>query len=86
MAERPSHGTPRRPFSIGLTGLPTLDTVVVAALLLLLLPLKAAGYAALLWAMRLRHRTSLLTGFVLMNFSEFGLIVIAVGVDEGLVP
>ena len=72
--------------SIGLTGLPTLDTVVVAALLLLLLPLKAAGYAALLWAMRLRHRTSLLTGFVLMNFSEFGLIVIAVGVDEGLVP
>lgn len=71
--------------SIGLTGLPTLDTVVVAALLLLLLPLKAAGYVGLLWALRLRHRTSILTGFVLMNYSEFGLIVIAVGVQEGLV-
>lgn len=71
--------------SIGLTGLPTLETVVLSALLLLVLPFKAAGYAALLWFMRLRPRTSVMAGISLGNYSEFGLIVIAVGAASGLV-
>lgn len=71
--------------SIGLAGgLPTWQHVAIAALLLVLLPVQAALYAGLLWAQRLRHRTALLTGFALMQFSEFGLIVVAVGASVGL--
>lgn len=70
--------------SIGLTGLPDLPTLGVAALMLLLLPLKAAGYIVLLWMMGLRHRTSILAGLSLMNYSEFGLIVVSVGVANGM--
>jgi hypothetical protein len=43
--------------------------------LLLLLPLKAIGFALLLWGMGLRRRTAVLAGIALGNFSEFGLIV-----------
>ena len=71
--------------SIGLTGLPTTETLAVSALLLLALPFKAAGFAAILWAMRLRPRTSVMAGISLGNYSEFGLIVIAVGAGAGLV-
>ncbi len=72
--------------SIGIAGgLPAWEHVALAALLLLLLPLKGALYAVLLWTQRLRHRTSLLTAFALMQFSEFGLIVVAVGASVGLV-
>jgi hypothetical protein len=34
--------------------------------------------------MKLRHRTSLLAGLSLMNYSEFGLIVVSVGVTSGM--
>lgn len=70
--------------SIGLTGLPDLPTIAVAVLMVLLLPLKAGGYIALLTMMKLRHRTAILAGLSLMNYSEFGLIVVSVGVSVGL--
>ncbi len=70
--------------SIGLTGLPDLPTIAVAVLMVLLLPLKAGGYIALLTMMKLRHRTAILAGLSLMNYSEFGLIVVSVGGSVGL--
>ena len=70
--------------SIGLTGLPDLPTIGVALLMVLLLPFKAAWYVLLLSRMKLRYRTALLAGLGLMNYSEFGLIVVSVGVSAGL--
>lgn len=63
--------------SIGLAGLPTPGELLLAVALVALLPLKACGFALLLWTARLRRRTSVLTGVTLANFSEFGLIVVA---------
>lgn len=62
--------------SIGLADAPSPVELGVALALVLLLPLKAVGFAVLLWACRLRRRTSVLTGLSLANFSEFGLIVV----------
>ncbi|MCH5645330.1 MULTISPECIES: cation:proton antiporter family protein [unclassified Gordonia (in: high G+C Gram-positive bacteria)] len=70
--------------SIGLTGLPDMPTIGVALLMMVLLPIKAAGYTALLTLMKLRYRTAILAGLGLMNYSEFGLIVVSVGVSAGL--
>ncbi len=70
--------------SIGLSGLPTWHTAGTAALLMLLLPLKAAGFFALLLAFGLRARTGLLTALSLATFSEFGLIVTRLAVEDGL--
>lgn len=69
--------------SIGLTGVPTLEQAVLAVLLLLLVPVQVAAYVVMLRLMRLRHRTSLFAGLVLAQFSEFGLIVAAVGHTSG---
>lgn len=69
---------------IGLHGTPHLLEVALALLLLLLLPFQVAAYALLLWLMRLRRRTSFLAGLVLSNYSEFGIIVVAVGASTGL--
>jgi predicted Kef-type K+ transport protein len=69
---------------IGLHGRPGLDELVLAVALLAVLPFQVAFYAVLLWAMRLRRRTAFLTGLVLANFSEFGIIVAAVGASAGL--
>ncbi len=72
--------------SIGYTGLPDPQNVLVGLLLLLVLPLQGIGYWALLWAQGMRHRTGLLTGLLLANYSEFGLIVAAMGVEAGWLP
>jgi predicted Kef-type K+ transport protein len=69
---------------IGLHGTPHLLEVGLALLLLLLLPLQVGAYALVLWLMRLRRRTSFLAGLVLSNYSEFGIIVVAVGAGLGL--
>ncbi len=61
--------------SIGFTGLPTPEHLLLAAALLLLVPLKALGFAALMWGHGLRRRTSVRTATALGNYSEFGLIV-----------
>lgn len=71
--------------SIGFTGLPSVSDLGLAALLLLLIPLKSLGFVVLLWWRGLRHRTSVKAGAVLGNYSEFGLIVVAVGASSDLV-
>jgi predicted Kef-type K+ transport protein len=70
--------------SIGLGGLPDLSTILVAGVILLMLPIKTFGYMAVLSRFHLRARTTWHASITLANFSEFGLIVVAVGVDEGL--
>ena len=70
--------------SIGLSGLPDLPSLGVALLMVFLLPLKSVLYLALFALMKLRYRTALLAGLSLMNYSEFGLIVVSVGVTTGL--
>lgn len=69
---------------IGLHGTPHLLEVGLALLLLLILPAQVLAYAAVLWAMRMRRRTAFLAGLVLSNYSEFGIIVVAVGATSGL--
>lgn len=70
--------------SIGLGGVPTPAQTLLGLALLLLLPLQAVLYAAMLSATGLRHRSSVLATLSLTNFSEFGLIVVAVEVEAGL--
>lgn len=73
--------------SIGMSGgLPSLEEVGLAALLLLVLPIHALGYVLVLRAMHVRHRTGWLVAFALMQLSEFGLIVANIGVEEGFLP
>jgi predicted Kef-type K+ transport protein len=69
--------------SIGLSGAPGFRELGVAVLLVLLVPLKAGLFFYLLTRFNLRARTSLLTSLSLANYSEFGLIVGAVGVSSG---
>ncbi|WP_159809422.1 cation:proton antiporter family protein [Cellulomonas citrea] len=69
---------------IGLHGTPHLLEIGLAGLLLLILPFQVGAYALVLWLMRLRRRTSFLAGLVLANYSEFGIIVVAVGASAGL--
>jgi len=69
--------------TIGLSGAPTLEGVAIAALLVMLLPLKVGLFFVLLTRFRLRSRTAALSSFNLANYSEFGLIVGAVGVANG---
>ena len=70
--------------SIGFAGLPTAATLAVAAVLLLLVPLKAVAFAGLFWLAGFRRRSAALGATSLAQFSEFGLIVGAVGVSSGL--
>jgi len=72
--------------SIGLGGVPGLDTLPVVALLLVLLVLKGFLFEQLLLAFRLRARTAFLGGLTLTNYSEFGLIVAAVAASNGWLP
>ncbi len=70
--------------SIGFTGLPSGGDLALSALLLVLIPLKSLGFVMLLWWQGMRHRTSVKAGTVLANYSEFGLIVVAVGAEAGI--
>lgn len=69
--------------SIGLGGVPTWETLLIAGFLSLLIPLKVMLFFLLLCKFRLRARSSLLASFSLANYSEFGLIVGAVAVANG---
>ena len=70
--------------SIGLTGVPTVEIMTHALILLLLLPLKGLAFFALLLLVGLRARTSFLSAAILTTFSEFGLIVADAAVDAGV--
>ncbi|MFK8014009.1 MAG: cation:proton antiporter [Gammaproteobacteria bacterium] len=69
--------------SIGLTALPNLEMFAVACALCLVLGIKALLFFGLLTRLGLRARTSFLAALVLSDYSEFGLIVIALCVSTG---
>lgn len=70
--------------SIGMAGLPTLEMLVAAILLCLVLPIKTGIYHLIVSQFGLRARTSLFASLSLTNYSEFGLIVAAIAVGQGL--
>ncbi|MEL6217248.1 MAG: cation:proton antiporter family protein [Pseudomonadota bacterium] len=71
--------------NIGLAGVPSLDIIVTALGLLAILGLKLVLFFAIFVALKLRARTALLGGFGLATYSEFGLIVGAVAVGQGVI-
>ncbi len=68
--------------TIGLAGTPTVETLLLAGFLVLAVPLKSALFVWLLTRFKLRARTALMAALNLSNYSEFGLIVIAISVKE----
>ncbi|MEN8214253.1 MAG: cation:proton antiporter family protein [Pseudomonadota bacterium] len=68
---------------IGLSGSLTLQSLLIGALLVPFIFLKSALFVALLTRFKLRARTALMASLNLTNYSEFGLIVAAVGVSNG---
>lgn len=69
--------------NIGFLGVHSVPHVVQGLALLLLLPLQGIGYWLLLVLLGMRHRTAVLSSLALTNFSEFALIVAALGVEAG---
>ena len=72
--------------TIGLAGGLSLDTVALALLLVLLVPMKTGLFLWLFTRFRLRARSAFLSSLSLSNYSEFGLIVGAVAVEAGWLP
>ncbi|KJZ05437.1 MULTISPECIES: cation:proton antiporter family protein [Pseudoalteromonas] len=71
--------------NIGLNATITLDALLIAILLIIVLPIKVSLYYLFTNMFKLRARTSLLSAFTLTNYSEFGLIVCAVASASGAV-
>ena len=71
---------------VGMQGLPTLPIIIAAILLVLILPFKTWLYFYITTRFGLRSRTSLFSSISLGNYSEFGLIVAALGVSQGFLP
>jgi len=69
--------------NIGLSASPTIDMLVIALALCLLLPIKGAIFFFLLSRYRMRARTALLAGMALTQYSEFGLIIAALALKLG---
>lgn len=67
--------------NIGMTGVPHPEHVLLAVLLLALVPLQGLGYSLLLRVSQISRHTTSRAGLALANFSEFGLIVLAVAVS-----
>ena len=68
--------------SIGLSGLPSTEMLLLALFLTAFVWLKPVLYFLLFVLARLRSRTAFLSALALFNYSEFGLIVIALLVSE----
>lgn len=71
--------------SIGLVALPDIPMMVTAVLLIPLLFFKLGLFYLIFIQLRLRARTASLSSLLLTNYSEFGLIVMVVGVEMGLI-
>lgn len=69
--------------SIGLVAIPTVGALVLALILTALVPIQAVLFAVLLTLFRMRPRTTTLAALLLANYSEFGLIVLALAGDHG---
>ncbi len=72
--------------SIGLKGLPSLDALLIAVLLVAAVPIKGGLFFWLLARFRLRSRTAFLASLGLSNYSEFGLIVASIATVNGWLP
>ncbi len=72
--------------SIGLKGIPGLENILIATLLVAVVPAKSALFFSLLTRFRMRSRTAFLTSLSLSNYSEFGLIIAAIGAANGWLP
>ena len=70
-------------FEIGLSGMPTWNSLIMALIFIGILFIKGGLFLGLLTRFNLRSRTSWLSSLSLMNFSEFGLIVAGIGVKNG---
>ena len=68
-----------------MTGQISLETLVIGTLLVPFVFVKSALFFGLMTRFKLRARTSLLATLNLSNYSEFGLIVAAIGVANGWV-
>jgi predicted Kef-type K+ transport protein len=66
--------------TVGLTALPDFSMLLTALALCLLLPVKFMLFFTTMTLLRLRTRTAYLGSLVLSNFSEFGLIIVALAV------
>jgi len=71
--------------SIGLSGDLSVDVFLIGIANAPLALAKAAGFFVLLTRFRMRSRTALFSSLNLADFSEFGLIVAAVGASAGLI-
>jgi glutathione-regulated potassium-efflux system ancillary protein KefC len=69
--------------SIGLDGWPPADMIVLAVIVGLLVLVKPPLYFLLMARLHTRPRTALLASLSLANYSEFGLIVVAVAANAG---
>jgi predicted Kef-type K+ transport protein len=69
--------------NIGLSGDPTIDNVIMAGVLSIFMLAKVILFFWLLIKTHLRARTAFLSSLSLANYSEFGLIVGAIGVSNG---
>ncbi len=69
--------------SIGLSGHLSLEVVLISLLLVPFIFVKSALFFMLLTRFQLRARTAFLASLNLTNYSEFGLIVAAIGVSNG---
>lgn len=69
--------------SIGFYGAPSMMAVAIALALAIAMLAKTFLFYGLLTGFKLRARTSFLTSLSLSNYSEFGLIIGAIGVSSG---
>lgn len=70
---------------VGMSGLPSLSSLIIAIVLVVAIPMKGFLFMILLTRFNLRARTSWHTTLSLTNYSEFGLITGAIGVKMGLI-
>jgi predicted Kef-type K+ transport protein len=70
---------------IGMSGLPTLNSMFIAFVILLAIPIKGTLFMLLLTRFNLRARTAWHSTLSLANYSEFGLITGAIGVQTGII-
>ena len=68
--------------SIGMSGHLSLEALMIGILLVPFIMIKSAFFFMLMTSFKLRARTSLLATLNLTNYSEFGLIVVAIGVSS----
>ena len=69
--------------SIGFTALPNMEMILVALAITLLIPIKSLMFFGIFTLLKLRARTAFLSSLILSNYSEFGLIVMALCIQYG---